>query len=238
MAGERISREIQNYMDGRSLRAPAFVYDPQDGFTPSGDTQRVVDELRSLSGREFSIRPANSVDAINGRPIWGTGNGYVAHDSAGRKIGSQGVVDPFEASTFVVAHEGAHAALPSELQQDIIERGNRPDRWNPLDVPRDNGARLRYVHEFMAKPVLVEEAHAQGVAHGLMEKLGIPAEESKAWSKPTDYPMSYEQDGLMYYGANEIGPASPGEMKTAQQIMRNTLGLVDRAYRQGRQLVR
>lgn len=229
-AGEQLNA-LRRHMDGRGMASPAFVVSDDGSFELSTDSQRVLGELKRLSGREIAIRPANSIEALDGVPLWGSGSGFVNHEPG--KIGDTGVVDPFASSSHVVAHEGAHASLPSDLQLQGIVGGRRPLPTDPLKVPRDTGARLRYVQNEISTPSMVEEARAQGVAEGVLHKLGLPGD--RAYQDPRDYPLGYVDKGLELYVKNEVGPPSPAERETWDRIQRNAPELVNRVYQQAYQ---
>lgn len=218
---------FQAYMNSRSLKTPAFTFEPGAGFKPTEQTSQIVDALKTKTGKKFSIEPANSVMAVEGVPMWGGGGGVVFNDNR-----STGFVDPLQGTAHVVAHEAAHSLFPSNLME--FTRNSKQNLINPLAVPRDTGQRLRYVHEIFAKPKLEEEARAQGVAYGLLNKLGIPSEEN--WKTPIDYPRTYLKEGLGQYTETEIGPPSPNEMKEADAILRGVNPYLERIFKQGYQI--
>ena len=218
---------FQAYMNSRGLKTPAFNFVPGIGFQPTQQTNQIVNAFKQKSGKQYSVKPANSVMAIEGEPMWGTGGGVVWDDNK-----NVGLVDPLLGTAHVVAHESAHSLFPSNLREFQKEKINSGSQFiNPSSVPRDTGQRLRYVHETFAKPTLEEEARAQGVAYGLLNKLGIPSEES--WETPIDYPKTYLKQGLGKYAEIEIGPPSPGEKKEAQTIMRGINPYLQRMFNQG-----
>lgn len=221
---------FQAYMNSRGLKTPAFNFVSGTGFQPTEQTNQIVNAFKQKSGKQYSVEPANSVMAIDGEPMWGTGGGVVWDDNK-----NIGFVDPLLGTAHVVAHESAHSLFPSNLME--INRRNRTNQTpilNPSYVPRDTGQRLRYVHEIFAKPKLEEEARAQGVAYGLLNKLGIPSEET--WESPLDYPRTYLQEGLGQYTNVEIGPPSPGERKEAQTILKGIDPYLQRMFNQGYQV--
>lgn len=236
---------FQAYMNSRGTKSPAFIYDNTVGFKPTEQTQKVVELLNQASGKKFNLQPANSVMAIEGRPMWGTGGGVVYHESP--TTSQTGYVDPLLGTTHTVAHEGAHSVFPSALEQNENDKyfkykttGAIPGNTvNPLNVPRDNGQRLRWAHETFGKPSLVEETHAQGVADAVLNKLGIPVEQSVPEYKTSlDYPSTYITKGIDYYRQQEIGPFSPGERQEMRRIDRAIDPLMQRVYQQGYGLIR
>ena len=215
---------FQTYFNQRKLNAPAFNYDKDKGFIPTENTNKIVDTFRSLTGKGLDIRPANSVMAQGGKPIWGSGGGEAV---LGAGIG---YVDPLMGNTHVVAHEGAHALMPSPLF--LFSRSNRPT-IDPLSVPRDTGQRMRYVHETLSKPIMEEEANAQGIAYGVLNKIGIPSQGQETWKSPLDYPRTYLDEGIGAYTRTEIGPPSPEEQKEMQTILDSTDPFLQRIYQRG-----
>lgn len=225
------AEQLSRFRKGLGLSSPAFERDAEQGFTPSEDARRVQAFFKERTGQEIPLVPANSVQALDGDPIWGSGSAYA--DSAGGKA----VVDPLAASSFVVAHEAAHLATPTELMRQ--RRSGQIEEGNPFSVPRDGGARARYVHELYAKPHLVEEARAQGVARGVAQKLSLP-EAPSGWTPREDlanadlsYPYSYMQHGLGAYADREIGPPTSAERREMMSIERAVPDLLEREYRRG-----
>lgn len=229
MAGE--DPGIRRYMGSRQLASPAFQYGAQ-GFELTPDARRVVSHVEQRAGRRYTPLPANSVMADNGQPIWGAGGGFAEPGSG------VSYVDPFEGTTAVVAHEAGHAVVPTKLILDSARR-----EWiNPRTAPRDTGARMRLVHEQYAKPVVLEEAAAQGVAAGTLDALGLPGirvqqavddGKSRIQRNPLEYPGSYMNEGIGLYGRTEVGPPSMGEKQEAGRIFRGIDAAMDRAYRDG-----
>lgn len=213
------------YMRERHVESPAFE-GGRDGFKPTADAERLRDLVKERTGREFDLRPANSVMARDGVPIWGSGEGFAVTGSG------VGYVDPLLGTTYVAAHEAGHAVAPSALQRSE-QRNEGKGELDPLSIPREGGARMRYVHENMAKPLVVEEAHAQGFAHQLTKDLGLPGE--KLYSNPYEYPESYMRQGLGEYARVEIGPPTAAERKEWRAISRATRPLTERVFRQGQQ---
>jgi hypothetical protein len=231
---------FQAYMNNRGLKTPAFVYDAESGFKPSEQTQKVVDLLNQASGKKFNLQPANSVMAVEGTPMWGTGAGVVYGETSGT-----GYVDPLRGTTHTVAHEGAHSVFPSQLKKLEAAQAFQPGRvapfaiMNPLSVPRETGQRLRYVHEAFGKPALVEESHAQGVADAVLNKLGLPVEQSVPEYKTSlDYPSTFVSKGIDMYTHNEFGPLSPAERKEIKTIFGASGPLMERVYKQGYSVIR
>lgn len=230
---------FQNYMNSKRLKTPAFNYVPGKGFEPTEQSQKVVNLLNQVSGKNYNLQPANSVMAREGEPYWGTGGGVFYSDQ------NTGYVDPLGGTVHTVAHEGAHAVFPSSLtqmQREFVKDYKNPKfkniSINPLEVPRDSGQRLRYVHETITKPSLVEETRAQGIAEGVLNKLGIFSESSvPEYKTPLDYPTTFAPRGVNMYANTEIGPPSPNEMKELQAIRQGVGPLMERVFKQGYNLI-
>ena len=220
---------FEAYFNQRKLNNPAFNYERGKGFVPSEDTKQIVNKFKEVTGKDLDIRPANSVMAQDGKPIWGTGHGEA---DAGSGIG---YVDPLMSNALVVAHEGAHAVMPSPLER--FYRNNQPT-IDPTNVPRDTGQRLRYVHETIAKPVMEEEANAEGIAYGVLDKIGISPQSLQSWPSPTAYPKTYLGKGLGLYTKTEIGPPTLAERKEEQAILRSTDPFLQRMFQRGYNLVK
>jgi len=189
--------------------------------------------IKEKFGRESLVRPANYVDAIDGNPVMGTGGGVNWSDTG------QTIVDPMEGTVHTIAHEAAHELAPSSLSDYTRKKfagsnfGSFPALMNPLDVPRDTGARMRYVHELFAKQPLVEEARAQGIAYGLLDQLGIPYKEGEYGNNPLNYPATFLKKGIGNYSNVEVGPPTKAERDEAETILDSTYPLLRREYNRG-----
>ena len=219
---------FEAYFNQRKLNNPAFNYERGKGFVPSEDTKQIVNKFKEVTGKDLDIRPANSVMANEGIPFWGGGGGVAPWSEK-----NVGYVDPFMGNAHVVAHEGAHALMRSPLMTQSLQQQSQ---INPLEVPRDTGQRMRYVHETLAKPTMEEEANAQGVAYGLLNKLGIPNEEN--WESPIDDPRTYLDKGLGAYTKTETGPPTSAERKELETILRSTDPFLQRMFQRGYNLVK
>jgi len=235
---------FQEYMNSRKLKTPAFTFVPGVGFKPTEQSRQVVNLLNQTSGKEFNLQPANSVMAMDGRPMWGTGAGVVFNDTP--DVRTTGYVDPLGGTVHTVAHEGAHAVLPSSLKTHDLKTRDQflanPTQFAgvaPGLIPRDTGQRLRWAHETFGKPSLVEETHAQGVAEAALQKLGIESESSiPSYTDPLAYPSTYVPKGVELYTQNEIGPPSPYERREVERIFKAAPDLMQRVFRQGQGLIR
>ena len=219
---------FEAYFNQRKVGTPAFTYEANKGFVPTESTKQIVNKFKEVTGKDLDIRPANSVMADRGIPFWGGGGGFASDDEK-----NVGYVDPLMGNAHVVAHEGAHALMRSPLYAQSLQQ---KIQMNPLEVPRDTGQRMRYVHETFAKPIMEEEANAQGVAYGLLNKLGIPNEEN--WASPTAYPETYLDEGLGLYTKTEMGPPTSAERKEMKAIMNSTNPFLQRVFQRGYDLVK
>ena len=149
-------------MDG--LRAFDRAADGSWKQTP--ETKKVLDIVRQAGGKDFKIEAAPSViTGADGMGIWGTGGGVHYPDGSGT------FVDPVKGNVSTAAHEAAHASFPTEL----VSAENQAQAFEKLNTmnaaPLGNQARA--VYETMSKPIMLEEANAQGVAAGAMNKAGF-----------------------------------------------------------------
>lgn len=225
---------FEAYFNQRKLNNPAFNYERGKGFVLSESTKQIVNKFKEITGKDLDIRPAPSVMAEEGEGVWGKGGGRAYFNSG------IGYVDPLMGGAHVVAHEGAHALMPSPLMQFTNKNKLNTSPMDPLKVPRDTGQRMRYVHETLAKPIMEEEANAQGVAYGILNKLGIPNEEEKTigWKTPIDYPRTYLDKGIGTYMKTEIGPPTLAERKELQTILKSTDPYLQRMFQRGYNLIK
>lgn len=148
---------------------PAFDYDADDDrYTPSAQSQQARDIVSEASGR-----PAAQLNAITDRSDgYGQGGGYWSPDEPG-KIN----VDPIEGGVHVTAHELGHSNLMSDVGRAEVE-GTLNWPRNPEEAKRTtrlnkNGANLRRTWESFGGVRMNEEAHAQGVARGVTDRMGL-----------------------------------------------------------------
>ena len=129
----------------------------------------VLDTVGAVSGKTSTVH-------LTPKDTWGGGlGGYVDHRTP-EKI----FLDPVNGNAHVLAHEAIHSQLGTDVgEAQMRNRINYGMDFNPntdIDpglVPRESGNRLRYLHEKIAAPTMLEEAAAQGGARGVMDKLGI-----------------------------------------------------------------
>ena len=224
---------LQDYVGDPEGKAGGAYKKVGGVYEPTEEALRVLGLIKQKFGRESSVRPANYVDAIRGNPIMGTGGGVNWSDTG------QTIVDPMKGTVHTIAHEAAHELAPSSLSKYIKEKlanselDSLPAFMNPYDVPRDTGARVRYIHELNAKRPLVEEARAQGIAYGLLDELGIPYKEGSHGNNPLNYPASYLEKGIGQYADVEIGPPSEAERNEVKKILKSNDPLLRREYNRG-----
>lgn len=222
----------RNYQRTRVNDVPAFSWDSDGRLELTPASRRIIETASSASGKPFRVEPFNSVQARDGRPMWGSGEGSVLAPGNGVAY-----VDPIEGNTFVIAHEAGHALAPSDLAmtKHVAAEAGRWASTDPLSLDRDSGRRLRYVHETLAKPHLIEEANANGFAEGLLEGLGMPGRDVQdSWKEPLDYPRSAHDKGLGLYMQVEIGPPSPGEKAEARRLLGGSEAAMMRTYQDAR----
>jgi hypothetical protein len=239
---------FESYFNQYKLSNPAetkaFDYEKGKGFIPSKSTEQIINKLQEITGKDLNLRPIPvfSQDEFNQPSYgWGEGGGYFSPKD------NIAYVDPLKGTAYVVAHEGAHSLMPSpafnqerkELAKALVNNfKNKINSFpvSPLEIPRDTGQRLRYVHEILAKPRMEEEARAQGVAYGLIKNLGISSTEE--FSNPLEYPKTYLEEGIGEYEKNEKGPFSPNELKEWEKILRSSDPFLQRIFEQGYNLIK
>ena len=210
-------------------------------WLPTEDTTRIKNLAAELSGQDVNVRPAYSVEMSGfGRPMWGTGSGFYDPSTG------QTVVDPIKGRTHVIAHEIGHSNFPSALAQDVDKKGTFGLSVNPFNrklagnwvmhpnlVPRDTGARARYLHESINKPRIVEEAHAQGIANGLLNRLGIKGDDPNPLTYPGEYGIGGKYDGLIWHTqpGGLIDANLPGSWEEWNTQTRSLNPLMQRVYK-------
>jgi hypothetical protein len=89
--------------------------------------------------------------AQGGKPIWGSGGGEAVLGAG------VGYVDPLMGNAHVVAHEGAHALMPSPLA--LFSRSNQP-KIDPLSCFSWHKQDVTYVlHAELSKPTMNEDSY-------------------------------------------------------------------------------
>lgn len=236
---------FQEFLNNRTktpggLNSPAFTMNEQGQWSLTPVTQDVLGLISSAPGaRDFNVQPMPSVAAKEGKPLWGTGTGF--HDPSA----NQTYVDPLIGSTLTAAHEAGHAAFPTPFLENAEAR-KLNFKINPQDLKRDSGQEITYASQF-TRPLMLEEANAQGIAYGAIDKIdpSLRADEYVSnWTKgPLQYPGEYRLGGMFdpvmkQYMSNKYGPASPGEEQAYIESTRNVRPMLRRQFRKGYNLIK
>lgn len=222
------------------LNSPAFTMNKQGQWNLTPVTQDVLGVISSAPGaKDFSIEPMPSVAAREGEPLWGTGAGF--YDPGNNKT----YVDPLTGSTLTAAHEAGHAAFQTPFLQNA-EAGKLNFAINPQNLKRDSGQAITYASQF-TRPLMLEEANAQGVAYGAIDKIDprLRADEyvMGRTQGPLDYPGEYRLGGMFdpvmkQYMSNKYGPPSPGEEQAYIESTRNVGPMLRRQFMKGYNLIK
>ena len=169
---------------------PAF--EQVDGvYVQTPETEKVLGIMQENTDIPINVQVAPSVlTGIDGSGMWGTGGGVYDPLTGGT------YVDPLKGSVTVAAHEAAHQAFPSELISDEKARAKGMESLN-MDFPQkliDDGTAMRVGYEALSKPIMLEEANAQGVAVGALNKAGLPVDTS-GFPDMLAYPAEYTFGG-------------------------------------------
>lgn len=189
----------------------------------------------------INVQAAPSVlTGITGQGIWGTGGGVYRPDFG------DAYVDPIQGSVTTAAHEAAHQAFPSQLINDPIAKAKNLENLQ-LDYEKNNlindGTALRVGYEAFSKPIMLEEANAQGVATAAMNAVGLQPD-PKGWPNMYAYPGQYRFGGMfdrampIYKQAfNKPGLATlvPGEIKAVDVIKESYMPAIQRQFQKGYQ---
>lgn len=212
-------------MDLAGKYLPAFRR-VDGGFQPTKEWQKVKNIMQSNTDVPVNVQAAPSVVTdISGKGIWGSGGGVYYPDSGAAYI------DPLSGSVTTAAHEAAHQAFGSKLINDPRARAKGFESLNMNFSPRlvNDGTALRVGYETISKPIMLEEANAQGVASAAMNAAGFKPDTS-GWSNMLSYPGEYRFGGrydraapLYQKAFNKPGVATfmTGELDTLQ-TMRNS----------------
>lgn len=215
---------------------PAFERQ-NNTFIPTQQWQDVQAVMQRNTNLPINVQAAPSVLAdINGMGMWGSGGGVHFSDTG------QTYVDPIRGSVTVAAHEAAHQAFPSSLIHDQkAQQKGFDDLYNvSLNQPSD-GIAMRVGYEALSKPIMLEEANAQGVASAAMNAVGLKPNTS-GWQDMLSYPREYRFGGRydraapMYSRAfNKPGIATflPGELNTYDTISRSSPYAIKRQFTKG-----
>ena len=174
----------------------SFIQDDQGKWSQSPELQKALGILQQNTDKKVKVEMYPSpMMAGPDNPAWGSGNG-VYQPNTGRAF-----VDPLAHPT-VAVHEGAHQTMMSQHATDHSFNpkyqarafGQLMDPGNATDKMINKGATLRMGYETLDKPFMIEEANAQGITQGVMDKAGIPVDTS-GWPDMYAYPEAYQFGG-------------------------------------------
>nr|BDD47486.1 hypothetical protein 60 [Pelagibacteraceae bacterium] len=236
---------------GEMLRA--FDMQSDGSWKQTPETKKALDLVRSAGGRDFEIEAAPSVLANDGVGMWGTGGGvyYPGTDKA--------YVDPIKGTVTTAVHEAAHASFPTKLV-DKEQQKAAYEKLNKSFATATPGNNLRAVYETISKPIMLEEANAQGVAKAVMDKTGLTYNNS-GWkgvpmektglsddirpelSYPGEYRFGgkYDRGGKVYAEVTGLdqGRELMQEERDAIQMTRNSLvPAMERQFQKGYNLIK
>jgi hypothetical protein len=215
---------------------PAFERQ-NNTFVPTQQWQDVQAVMQRNTNIPINVQAAPSVLAdITGMGMWGSGGGIHFPDTG------QTYVDPISGSVTVAAHEAAHQAFPSSL---IHDQTAQQKGFNDLySVGRDqvaDGTAMRVGYEALSKPIMLEEANAQGVATAAMNAIGLKPD-TNGWQNMLSYPSEYRFGGrydraapLYKESFNKPGIATflPGELNTFNTILKSSPYAMQRQFNKG-----
>ena len=216
---------------------PAFQI-VNDSFQPTSEWQKVSTIMQRNTDTPINVQPAPSIlTGLDGRGIWGTGGGIY------RPRVGDAYVDPIFGSVTTAAHEAAHQAFGSRLINDPTAQKKSKESLMTNFTPEmiADGTAMRVGYEAKSKPIMLEEANAQGVAAAAMRKAGMKPSKS-GWPNMLSYPGEYRFGGsfdktapMYQQGFNKPGLATflPGEMDTFDTVQKSYLPAIERQYTQG-----
>ena len=224
----------QNRMAGNLLRNKAFEF--KDGkLVPTAHTEKLMSAGREWNP-ELEVVPYNSVEAQGGVPMWGSGGGHYNANVDPNKV----YVDPIQGDSHVVAHEIGHAVAPSEIRRhqgssyEEMDKKYNPETnsQHPVHAPDKSGARVRADYEMLAKPVMIEEASAQGFAVGLQRRAGPT---NNDYNSMYDYPKSFHDRGANTYERMQARgrELTDSENNEIDAINRSHMPAIKREYDKG-----
>jgi len=238
-------------------RMAAFEQAADGSWQQTPEAKNVLGIIKGSGGKPFKIEAAPSpLAGLTGEGMWGTGGGVHRSD-----VGDT-FVDPINGSVSTAAHEAGHASFPTEL----ISRKNQEDAISKMEnytTDATAGNRLRSVYETMSKPILLEEANAQGVARAAIDKAGyewensgwkgIPMEQSglsddirPELAYPGEYRFggAYDRGAELYSAVEQVGPGpvqrglSQEEQESLQATRRSLVPAMDRQFQKGYSLIK
>ena len=209
----------------------AFDRTSDGNWKQTPETQKVLGIIKDSGGRDFKVEPMPSPMAQNGEGQWGLGGG-VYIPSQDRTF-----VDPVNGTVSVAAHEAGHASFETDLIKDTNSgKLGAFEKLNNMQGASD-GNKMRAVYETMSKPIMLEEANAQGVMQAAMDKAGYQADYSGWKAIPTSktgladdipaalaYPGEYRMGGRYDRGIGEYMQAMPRENNQLTQEEMQVLG--------------
>ena len=215
---------------------PAFERQ-NNSFIPTQQWQDVQAVMQRNTDTPINVQAAPSVLLdVNGMGMWGSGGGVYFPDTG------QSYVDPIRGSVTVAAHEAAHQAFPSSLIHDQTARQKAFNDLYSVSLDQaSDGTAMRVGYEALSKPLMLEEANAQGVASAAMNAVGLKPDTS-GWQDMLSYPGEYRFGGRydraapMYSkGFNKPGIATflPGELNTYDTISRSSPYAIQRQFTKG-----
>ena len=235
-------------------RMAAFEPTPDGYWKQTPEAEKVLGIIRNSGGKDFKIEPAPSVLSDgSGGGMWGSGGGVHYGDGSGT------YVDPINGSVSVAAHEAGHASFPTELVADEQrdQAFNKLVRYSEGATP---GNALRAAYETISKPMLLEEANAQGVAAAAMNKAGYRMDNNGWQGLPMEktglnadirpelaYPAEYRFGGRFdngqgaydnYSKSAERGGYSPVENEVIQSTRASLVPAMERQFEKGYRLIK
>ncbi len=240
---------------------PAFTRAEGGNWEQTPAAKKVLGIIKNSGAADFTIQAAPSVLLQGDRPMWGSGGGAHYTDGTGTFI------DPIRGSVSTAAHEAGHAGFMTDLgkqlggQQDFRgEKGFQSQIDYVNSAEPQTGSALRAAYEAMSKPRMLEEANAQGVAAGAMNKAGFPMD-NNGWQVADmrdtglaeDVPATLTYPGQYRFGGAfdttsdaysnghfrndeghfDMSQSTPSEFKEYQTIQRSHIPAMKRQFQEG-----
>ena len=217
-------------------RLTNFVLNEDGKLVPTPEMTKVIGIMQEHTDVPLNVQPYNSVEATNGIPRWGSGEGHAT------PLG-EAFVDPFSHPT-VAAHEAAHQGFTTDLVLSGAADRKRQELFENADNfskgMHDKGATMRALFETGTKARMLEEAHAQGVAQRVMDLAGLEADTS-GWQDMKAYPLAHRFGGRFnpetsLYKQNvkpSINDFTEGELSEFIQMQKSARPAVNRQFDRG-----
>lgn len=240
---------------------PAFTRHEGSGWKQTPEAKKVLGIIKDSGAADFNIQPAPSVLMQGDRPMWGSGGGVHYTDGTGT------FVDPIGGSVATAAHEAGHAGFMTDLgkqrmgQEDFRGTKNMQGQIDYVNsADQMTGSSLRAAYETMSKPIMLEEANAQGVAAGAMNKAGFPMD-NNGWQEAKmrdtglaeDIPATLTYPGQYRFGGGfdqtsdaysnghfrndqghfDMSQSTPSEYAEFQKIQRSHIPAMKRQFQAG-----